>query len=309
MEFQKITLEQRDLFNHYLQGRRHELAAYTFNALYIWRDWDPYGWIILNDALCIKSDFRGFDAVFPPITPDDNARLRATETLINWYEQRNVPFLINEASSATVEFYNRYLPGAFVAEEFKGGTNYIYRQKDLAYLRGKKYSAKRNHINRFIRENSDFQLLPLNSELAQKCRKRLEEWADSYDMSDYDLQMEKTGVISALEHIDQLTGCRSACLMVGDSIEAFTIGEPLNDDTFLIHIEKGNKQLTGSFQVINQLFARDYCQDFLYINRAEDMNSAGQIKAKLSYHPCRLETKFLLRRSDQVNLKQTGAGR
>jgi len=300
MEFKSIMLAQRDLFNHYLHGRRYELAAYTFNAFFIWRDWDPYGWTVIDDALCIKSDFRGYDAVFPPITADDNARLRATETLIKWYEQRNLPFLFNEASESTIEFYQRYMPGIFVPEEFCGGTNYIYHQKDLAYLKGKKYAAKRNHVNRFIRENPDYQLLPLTPKLANKCKDRQLQWSTAYDMSNYDLQMEQRGVLLALDHISELKGCLSACLMVGNSIEAFTIGEPLNDDTFLIHIEKANKQLAGSFQAINQLFASQYCSGFRYINRAEDMSSEGQCKAKLSYHPCCLEHKYLLRRRDQI---------
>ncbi len=303
MEFNKITLAQRDLFNHYLRGRRYELAAYTFNAFFIWRDWDPYGWTIVDDTLCIKSDFRGYDAVLPPITADDNARLQATETLINWYEQRGIPFMINEASQSTIEFYQRYMPGVLVAEEFLGGTNYIYLQEDLAYLRGKKYNAKRNHVNRFIRDNPDYRLLPMTSELAIKCKDRQLQWAASHDMNNHDLQMEQKGVMTALDHISELKGCSSACLMVGESIEAFTIGEPLNEDTFLIHIEKGNSHLPGTFQAINQFFVRNYCSGYNYINRAEDMDCEGQCKAKLSYHPCHLENKYILRRCDQINQK------
>ncbi|MEG2212861.1 MAG: phosphatidylglycerol lysyltransferase domain-containing protein, partial [Clostridiales bacterium] len=70
--------------------------------------------------------------------------------------------------------------------------------------------------------------------------------------------------------------------------------DQLNEDTWAVHIEKGNTEINGSFQAINQFFVRDYCADALFINRAEDTGNEGLRRSKLSYHPCRLEPKYML---------------
>ena len=293
MQFQEISLAQKNLFKQYLAGRQYRLNTYNFNNFFLWRDWDPYRWALVEDAICIKSDFYGWDAVLVPFSPDNQAILKATERLIEWYRDRNQPFLMTEVSAEMRDLYERHYPGRFLITPYRSGFNYIYRQQDLAELNGKKYAAKRNHISRFLRENPDWRFVPLTEQWINGCRERELEWMQQHEIDD-DLRQEHRGVMYALEHFAEL-GCIGACLVVQDRVESFTIGEALNDDTFVIHVEKGNTDLHGTYQIINQLFAEQYCQGFTYINRAEDMGHPGQRKAKMSYHPAFLEPKYHLR--------------
>lgn len=50
MQFNEVTLNDKALFNSYLQGRKRNLITYCFSSFYLWREWDPYSWAIVEDA-------------------------------------------------------------------------------------------------------------------------------------------------------------------------------------------------------------------------------------------------------------------
>ena len=80
-------------------------------------------------------------------------------------------------------------------------------------------------------------------------------------------------------------GLRGGLLRVNGEIVAFTIGEPVNEDTFVVHIEKAFPEIQGAYPMINQQFVTNACQEYQYINREEDTGAPGLRKAKQSYRP------------------------
>ncbi len=296
MQFNEVTLNDKALFNSYLQGRKRNLITYCFSSFYLWREWDPYSWAIVEDALVVKSNYKNLDTICVPISADDQAVLRATEAMIKAYQQENKEFIISEVSADDLLFYEKYWPGRFVAEDYLDGANYIYLQSDLAHLPGKKFDGKRNQINRFKRNYPEYKLLPITKDLVNGCKEELNIWMGRHDANDFELQQEYQGSLDALDHLDELD-CEGAALLIGDKVCAFTIGEPLNADTYCVHIEKGDINIPGVYQAINCFYAREYTEGYQYINRAEDMGSAGLRKAKTSYNPYRLEHKYYLRLS------------
>ena len=57
-------------------------------------------------------------------------------------------------------------------------------------------------------------------------------------------------------------------LRVGDEIVAFTIGEAVNDDTFVVHIEKAYADIEGAYTMINQQFVEhEIAGKYKYTNR------------------------------------------
>ncbi len=294
MEFKDISLQDKELFNHYLQGRRYRLLTYNFTNFYLWRKWDPYRWNIVEGALCIKSDYLHYDDVLCPIAAEDASVLAATEALIAWYKQRGVAFSMIEVDADMLALFEQHWPGRFAAEELPFGNNYIYRQSDLATLSGKHYNAKRNYVHRFTRQYPDYHFVRMDSSIIAGCQELLDKWLSHHDSTRDDILQEYSGVCDGLQNFSQLdwTG---AALLVGEKVVAFELGERLNDDTMGIHIEKADIEYVGAYQAINNFFVRDYAQEFTYINRAEDMGDEGLRKAKLSYHPCHMEKKYRLR--------------
>ena len=80
----------------------------------------------------------------------------------------------------------------------------------------------------------------------------------------------------------ELTG---GLLRVNGKVVAFTLGEKVSDDTFVVHIEKAFAEIQGAYPMINQQFVEHECMKYKYINREEDTGAEGLRKAKLSYRP------------------------
>ena len=84
-------------------------------------------------------------------------------------------------------------------------------------------------------------------------------------------------------------------LRIDGEIVAFTMGEPMSDDTFVVHIEKAYADIQGAYPMINQQFVEHECASYKYINREEDTGSEGLRKAKLSYRPAFLVEKGIVK--------------
>lgn len=76
------------------------------------------------------------------------------------------------------------------------------------------------------------------------------------------------------------------------------MGELLNNNMALIHIEKANPEIRGLYPYINQQFLVHEFPDVEFVNREEDMGIEGLRKAKLSYHPCKFVEKYTVREAN-----------
>ena len=90
----------------------------------------------------------------------------------------------------------------------------------------------------------------------------------------------------------------SIVLKADGKIVAFTVGEPVSDDTFVVHIEKAFAEVDGAYPMINQQFVQHECTGYQYVNREDDAGSEGLRKAKLSYRPAFLVEKGILTRKN-----------
>jgi hypothetical protein len=77
-------------------------------------------------------------------------------------------------------------------------------------------------------------------------------------------------------------------------VEAFTLGEPLNQETVVIHIEKANPDFDGLYPMINQAFLENHWSGYAYINREQDLGEEGLRKAKESYFPLHMANKYTI---------------
>ena len=81
------------------------------------------------------------------------------------------------------------------------------------------------------------------------------------------------------------------CIKLFGRVEAFSIGELLNDRIALIHIEKANPDIRGLYQAINNEFIRHEFSEVEFINREEDMLACLR-QAKESYNPDHFAEKY-----------------
>jgi hypothetical protein len=87
---------------------------------------------------------------------------------------------------------------------------------------------------------------------------------------------------------------KGGAILIDGKLEAFTLGEPLNPETVVIHIEKANPAFEGLYPLINQVFLENEWSAHLYVNREQDLGEEGLRKAKESYFPNHMIHKYII---------------
>lgn len=87
-------------------------------------------------------------------------------------------------------------------------------------------------------------------------------------------------------------GLSGLALYKNGRLVAYSIGEPISDSVFCVHLEKADEVERGAYQMINREFARQICAGYEYINREDDAGDEGLRRAKMSYHPTELGKKY-----------------
>ena len=118
------------------------------------------------------------------------------------------------------------------------------------------------------------------------------EWCKLYGCGkNPSLKEESCAVSDAFCYFEEL-GLSGGMLSAGGAVVAFSIGDRLNKDTFLVHIEKAFPDIQGAYPMINKQFVIHNCENYRYVNREEDLGEEGLRKAKLSYQPYEILQKF-----------------
>lgn len=196
-----------------------------------------------------------------------------------------------------MDFLKEKYAGKFEYIEERDLFDYVYDAEALRTLKGRKNQKKRNHINYFLKEyegRHEYRLL--GKEDFDACLKLLKDWEASKEESDdFDDSMddEYAGIKKIFDDFDVLNDrVKVFGIFVDGKLEAFSIGEYLNSNMALIHVEKANPDIRGLYPFINQQFLVSEFPDVEFVNREEDMGIEGLRKAKLSYHPIRFVEKY-----------------
>ena len=179
-------------------------------------------------------------------------------------------------------------PGRATATPQRNSYDYIYLRTELANLAGKSLKNKRNHVNKFLSEHPAFEYRELSPALFPQCLELVRLWQSEtpHDNPDYGdtIAAEERVMQRIFDHWGSLDAIGGAIFDAGRML-AFTYGAPVTHDTFDVCVEKADRFVDGAFSVINQQFAAHLPEQYVYLNREEDMGLPGLRKAKLSYHP------------------------
>ena len=172
---------------------------------------------------------------------------------------------------------------------------YVYRASDLAELPGKNYLKIRSQINRF-RKNCSHTVEPITAENRVEVMEFLVKWCEWKGCeNDLVLAHEKEAVFYAIEHFTELP-LRGLMIRVNSQVAAISLFERLNEDTALVHFEKGLPDCEGIYKAINMETAALLAGEVEYINRESDLGVAGLREAKMRYHPHHMVEVWSLKR-------------
>ena len=289
--FRDITIQDKDTITAYTMNSCRRNCDLSFSNLCSWRFLYHTKFAIINNFLVFKF-WAGDELAYMMPVGEGNLEEVLNE-LIEDARQEGEPFCMLGVCSCMREDLEAIMPGQFGFTVDRDYADYIYLRSDLATLKGKKFQSKRNHINKFRNTYPDYEYSPITKDRIQECLELEAKWCKANDCD----QQEGTGnerraLIYALNHFEEL-GLTGGILHVNGQIVAFTFGMPINKETFGVHVEKADTSIDGAYAMINYEFANHIPEQYIYINREEDLGIEGLRKAKLSYHPETILEKYM----------------
>lgn len=285
LNFKRIKLEDKEVIDSFLKHQNYRASDLCFTNLYTWGAKFNTQFAVTDDWLFIRfTDNNGRNSYLKPI---GKANIKdGIDLILDDHKQFDGVFQVRGLTNEMIEEIESAMPGVFDYKLNRSVSDYIYTSEKLIGLKGKKLQSKRNHINRFNREN-DWKYISLHGEkeYVKECKALLKMWMkvngdDEDPAEDFDMQAANL----MLDNFEYL-GLEGSIICVDGDIAAFTIGERLTEDTFVVHIEKARTDIHGAYTIVNQQLVENELSEYTYVNREEDMGIENLRKAKMSYYP------------------------
>ena len=294
-EFKRPELEDREIITSYFEKSPSRSCERSFVNVYLWSRHYKVKYAVIMDALVFRNEEPDGSCTFAfPAGEPDNVK-RALDFLMDRSREKGCRFALYNVTPEMFAQLEAWYPGRFEIEYNRDYADYVYETEKLATLAGKKLHGKRNHINKFKTLYPDWSYEPLSDENVEDCFQMALAWRNQNGCEeDVEKNAEMCVTLNSLRLYKEL-GLKGGVLKAGGRIVAFTVGEPLCGDTFVVHIEKAFPDVDGAYPMINQQFVQHECMDYKYVTREEDTGAEGLRKAKLSYRPAFLEEKGVAR--------------
>ena len=213
------------------------------------------------------------------------------------------PLKIYLADEEAIKFLTLEENPRYLVKEEEDFKDYLYDAEELRTLPGKRFYKKKNRVNKFKREYEgrwEYRSICCSEKvvvwefLDRWYQSRVKEEGNGEDTLEYEIK----GIHEVLQNcmsIDHYIGG----IFIDGRLEAFSIGayNP-REEMACISIEKGNPEIPGIYQVINQEFLVHEFPQAKFVNREDDMGLAGLRKAKESYNPVGFARKYMVVQKD-----------
>lgn len=282
INFKKPELEDKEMVTRYFRMHKSRSCEHTFANLYLWSRQYKVEFALVGGMLVFYyTEMKYF--TFPL---GDRAHLKEVlETLMEWCREHNCPFHLVNITREQFTLLEELYPGKFEIEFNRDWADYVYETEKLVNLSGKKYHGKKNHVNKFMRMYPEWSYEPITRENVEDCFQMALSWRNENGCEeDPDKNAEICVTLNALRLMEELS-LKGGLIRAQGRVVAFSIGEPVCDDTLVVHIEKAYAEVQGAYPIINQQFLLHEGSGYIYVNREEDTGDPGLRQAKESYHP------------------------
>ncbi len=292
----KLTLKDQKLFDRHLALSPHELAAFSFANIYIWRSIYDIKWEIIENCLCVFfQDKIGSFMYLPPLAKERQPKVaREAFAIMDRINKNKDISRIENIQQDDLEYYCAL--GYLAHEKYP---DYLCLKDDLAGLMGNKYKSQRASYNYFIK-HYDFdwrKLIPID---VPDLLSLFNSWIKQRKAFSSDniycgmLEDSRKVIKEALVNYKQLN-LEGIVVKVDKKIKAFSFGYRLNNDTFCILYEITDLSIKGLAQFIFRKFSQEL-KGYKYINIMDDSGLENLRKTKLSYKPARLIPAYIVTR-------------
>ncbi len=294
LNFTTVDISHKNDFDKYIIASGINRCEYSFVNLYCWSWYYKTQICFVNGFMLIRYYVNSNDDI-AYIQPLGNGNIdEIIGMIIEDTKKLNIPLKMYSLSKEFAERVVAYDPDKYqMSDSGDDRADYLYLTEKLQTLSGKKLQSKRNHINKF-KNTINYRFEEIEKENKPMVLEILTKWQEEKGVEKNTVSDEEPFITRALDNMEEL-GVKGGVLYVDEKPIAFTIASPINDNTYDIHIEKSYINIDGAFQMINYLFANTLPEEYIYINREEDLGIEGLRKAKQSYYPVEILRKYQIK--------------
>ncbi|AAS97026.1 DUF2156 domain-containing protein [Nitratidesulfovibrio vulgaris] len=276
-DFSPVTLDAMQDYLALFARTPRRASDYSFTNLWGWAEHYGLEWRF-EHGLCWLRQTLPEVRYWAPVGPWGDIDWASCTCLGKGMEFIRVP---EELAS----LWREVLGDRVTVQETPGQWDYLYDSADLADLKGNRFHRKKNHVNGYAKAYGiDYH--PLTPDCIEAVIEMQEEWCQWRECAESEsLLAENEAVIRVLEEWDSIPGLVGGALYAEGRMVAYTVGEALDDETLVVHFEKGRGDYRGVYQAINQQFVQYEGARFRLVNREQDLDDEGLRKAKQSYYP------------------------
>lgn len=282
LELRELDLKDREWIQDILKKCGYMSCEYSFGNHFIWKNAYNIKVARLNDYYTAMFSYNdgSISFLYPAGIGDIKPII---QEIMDYCNDNSLALKLNGLTEDRMEELKNLFPGKFKITPERDLADYIYKSENLINLGGKKYHGKRNHIKRF--KENDWSFEPITKDNIKECMIMNSKWCVQNNCGDDEAKRQECCAVKrSFKYFDEL-GFFGGLLRVDAEVVAFTIGEKLNDNTVVVHIEKAFSDIQGAYPTINREFVAQMASEYEFVNREEDMGIEGLRKAKLSYQP------------------------
>jgi hypothetical protein len=288
-EFEKLSLSHQKEIGQFVD-QFLPYNDYGFMALYCWDVHNTTLVSNLNDNLIIIiNDYNSDDLIMGVM--GEVLRKEDVEVLLNYCESLG---LKKQLKLIPEHLINEDISQNFQVEEDEGNNDYIYDAESFITYTGRRLRSKKNLFNRFVKNNSNFQVLKIDpfceNALAQ-CEELLRHCHNKEsDFLDEEKKIIKKSLSTKSLDIELVT------VFVNDKIAWFCIYEILKQGYLGLHFEKFDTDYEGINAFCKTQIAKIALENNCkYINFEQDLGIEGLRLGKKSFCPVTYLKKYIIK--------------
>jgi len=289
LKFHTFDIKAQSLVSSFSQKFDCQLMNYSFAVLFLYRNVCHFQYAVWDNFLIIKATHNFEDYFMFPMGEGNMSAILDTMVIETLRKAKSVRFyqFCDDIAPLLLQWTEEFCEKTgckYILSPVREDFEYIYSSKKLVLLEGHLLKPKRNQINYFTKNNVwSWESITQDNIAEVKYFNSL--WDARNDSNERpSLSKENMALEEVFSYFFELN-LQGILLKVEDKTVAFSIGFPLNKNTFLVLFEKADRNYKGAYTMINKLFANEISKTYPYINRAEDAGVEGLRKAKLSYQP------------------------
>lgn len=287
LHYEPLSLDKQQLYLEYIARCPENSSDFSFANVWGWAEHYGLEWAFAEDHVWIRQT-KPEVINWAPIGPWNE---------LDWPCCRLLPCGQNfiRVPETLALLWKKEMGDKIDLIEARGHWDYTYSVEELVNLKGNRFHKKKNHLNQF-KKHYEYVYSCMDADCVEEVLEMQKEWLDWREIEDSDpLMAENKAICRVLTNWDRMPGMMGGWIKIDGVMVAYTVAEPLNGKTVVIHFEKGRPGYRGIYQAINQMFLENEASRFDYVNREQDLDDPGLRKSKLSYHPVHFVKKYQIR--------------